>query len=196
MCPHFGQGLWLMDGRELRLWVNARLSELDSTRWGHIDPFCECSGLECMARLPLSPQAYKEHKFALPSENRFVVLPGHERDGDRVLERHGTDLVVESQNPAKATAEIAVYPLGHQPARGRVVPRGSLTPRPRTPKPPAARLGLRARDMRKFIIIAAPLLAAAVTLQRRHVPFSFDPPSGKFVWERSHVGLGARDVLP
>jgi hypothetical protein len=149
-----------------------------------------------MARLPLSPRAYKEQKFALRSENRFVVLPGHERDGDRVLERHATHLIVEKENPANATAEIAVYPLEHQPARGRVVPRGSLTPRPRTPKPPTARLGLRTRDMRKLIILAAPLLAAAVTLQRRHVPFSFDPPSGRFVWELSHVGLGARDVIP
>ena len=125
MCPHFGRGLWLMDGRELRLWVNARLCEPESTRWGRIDPFCECSGLGCMARLPLSPQAYKACKFTRSSENRFVVIPGHELHGDRVIERHATHLIVEQQNPAEDTAEIAefvVHPLERELARSRVAP--------------------------------------------------------------------------
>jgi hypothetical protein len=88
-----------MDGRELRLWVNARLTGPEPTRWGRIDPFCECSGLGCMARLPLSPQAYKASKVGQSSENLFVVVPGHELDGDRVVERHPTYLIVEKWSP-------------------------------------------------------------------------------------------------
>ena len=90
-----------MDGRELRLWVNARLTEPESTSWGRIDPFCECSGLGCMARLPLSPQAYKEYKGVQSSGNVFLVIPGHELDDDHVVEGHGTHLIVEKQSPRR-----------------------------------------------------------------------------------------------
>jgi hypothetical protein len=52
-----------------------------------------------MARLPLSPQAYKEYKDVRSSDTVFVVIPGHELDGDHVVERHGTHLIVEKQGP-------------------------------------------------------------------------------------------------
>ena len=53
-----------------------------------------------MARLPLSSQAFKEYKASQTSENLFVVIPGHELDGDRVVEHHATHLIVEKQDPS------------------------------------------------------------------------------------------------
>jgi hypothetical protein len=67
-------------------------------------PFhCECCDEQCVDKIELTPGEYD--RIAAQIE-RFVVIPGHERDEvESVVERHSTYLVVEKTG--EAGAEIA-----------------------------------------------------------------------------------------
>ena len=55
---------------------------------------CECSQSDCAVRLPLS---LDEYETVRSDPRRFVMAPGHERPGARVIARCERYEVVESQ---------------------------------------------------------------------------------------------------
>jgi hypothetical protein len=64
---------------------------------------CECADDACIERLTLDPDAYTRVR----SEPRwFIVLPGHEDPAlERVIETHGSYLIVEKTGAAGQVAE-------------------------------------------------------------------------------------------
>lgn len=80
--------------------VNERLEELSrrtGTADGGVDFVCECADETCTRRIRLSLQEY-ERVRAHP--RRFVVLPGHEQDVERVVEDRGAYRIVEKDGEA------------------------------------------------------------------------------------------------
>jgi hypothetical protein len=91
-----------MDGRGLRLWVNATVTRTESDEWRHVDLFCECRNLGCMKRLLLSHDAYRA---AHSSYGRSVVAGGHQHPEDVVVADRGAYLVIE--RPASRPGALA-----------------------------------------------------------------------------------------
>lgn len=84
--------------------VNERLEELGrrtGTAEGGLDLVCECADETCVRRIRLSVRDY-ERVRAHP--RRFVVLPGHEVDVERLVARTDGYLVVEKQGEAGEVA--------------------------------------------------------------------------------------------
>lgn len=54
--------------------------------------FCECNDVDCLFFLPIEEEVYLDTRARHPKA--AMVLPGHEDEGDIVLEQHDTYKVV------------------------------------------------------------------------------------------------------
>jgi hypothetical protein len=72
--------------------INERLQGLNGD-YGTAEWLCECSDLECVARIELTDAEYEEvRRYGA----RFVLLAGHEQlDIERVVAHHGRYVVAE-----------------------------------------------------------------------------------------------------
>lgn len=66
--------------------------------------YCECSNMDCHARIELTPSNYERiHK----NPKRFIVLDGHQVPAiERVVEHHGKYNVVEKLTEMPAPSEV------------------------------------------------------------------------------------------
>jgi hypothetical protein len=80
--------------------VNDRIAELAEWNEAGVSLFvCECSDLGCAdAALEISAAEYARIRA---DESHFLVLPGHERPGQRVVERTDRFVVVADREPAR-----------------------------------------------------------------------------------------------
>ena len=65
---------------------------------------CECGAKDCSEALELT---LSEYEVVREHGSRFVVLPGHERGGERVVERRERFVVVEKLGNARQLAIAA-----------------------------------------------------------------------------------------
>ena len=91
--------------------VNDRISELNES-FGEIKEVyeiaCECSNIECIALVTISPEEYLSVRA---SPRRFVVLPEHVvRDVERVVSKRQGHVVVEKLGAAGAVATELAEP--------------------------------------------------------------------------------------
>jgi hypothetical protein len=82
--------------------VNERVASLAGEGETEIGFVCECSDDGCVERLFLSREEYDAVRA---NPRRFIVVPGHERSVERVVERRGAYLVVEKPGGAGRIAE-------------------------------------------------------------------------------------------
>ncbi len=86
-------------GVNVRIEEGAELHEVH----GPLPFHCECGNARCLSKIEIPPREY-ERIYADP--HRFFVVPGHEREEvERVVERHGGDVVVEKFGEAAEEAE-------------------------------------------------------------------------------------------
>ena len=84
--------------------VNERIDELreDLAQGRSFEIVCECGDPECIERFTITAEAYADVRRDV---HYFAVVPGHEvPDVERVVERHGSYLVVEKTARAAAKA--------------------------------------------------------------------------------------------
>ena len=82
--------------------VNERVASLAADSGIDSGFVCECSDAACIERLRLSGEAYHAVR---QNPRAFVIVPGHEGEFERVVERHETYLVVEKHGDAGRVAE-------------------------------------------------------------------------------------------
>jgi len=84
--------------------VNERIDEVASTlgRDRSYEFLCECADPGCAERITLT---HAEYEHVRADGRRFVLAPGHSRDGiERELERRGDHVVVEKTGAAGEVA--------------------------------------------------------------------------------------------
>ena len=90
--------------------VNERLrevSELSGTAEGGLDVVCECADEDCVERIGISLADYVRLR-AHP--RRFLVVPGHELEIERVVEERRGYRIVEKEGEAGSVAEATAEP--------------------------------------------------------------------------------------
>jgi len=82
--------------------VNERVASLAGEGGTEIGFVCECSDDGCVERLYLGREEYDAVRA---NPRRFIVVPGHERSFEHVVERHGVYVVVEKLGNAGRISE-------------------------------------------------------------------------------------------
>ena len=74
----------------------------------HLDLICECGRLGCNEHVSISTETYEAIRA---NPRRFVVIPGHELpEAERIVDTHGSYLIVEKFGEAGEVAEQMVRP--------------------------------------------------------------------------------------
>jgi hypothetical protein len=83
--------------------VNERLRSMaDAVPDGQADYVCECSDVECTAKIELKPAEYEAVRAR---ENTFFIVPGHERlEVERLVDQIDGYLIVEKTVPVDEAA--------------------------------------------------------------------------------------------
>ena len=83
--------------------MNERLERLgEEFGEGAVDFLCECADPACSASLSVPVSVYEAVR---DQPRRFLVLPGHQREVERVVEEHADFLVIEKFGEAGQVAE-------------------------------------------------------------------------------------------